>query len=169
MATNFYHLPGFSCFTMAQLFGGSGFIACFIGGMLFGKINKNQKSELLEASEGSGEILSLITWVIFGSVVVTAYLEYFTIRVVIYALLSITLIRIIPVLLALTNTGLPFKERLFIGWFGPRGLASVVFAIMVLEVDLPNNDTIMTTTICTIIFSILAHGISANPLIKRLN
>jgi NhaP-type Na+/H+ or K+/H+ antiporter len=159
----------FSCFTMAQLFGGSGFIACFIGGMLFGKINKNQKSELLEASEGSGEILSLITWVIFGSVVVTAYLEYFTIRVVIYALLSITLIRIIPVLLALTNTGLPFKERLFIGWFGPRGLASVVFAIMVLEVDLPNNDTIMTTTICTIIFSILAHGISANPLIKRLN
>ncbi len=159
----------FSCFAMAQLFGGSGFIACFTGGMLFGKINKNRKLELLKASEGSAEILSLITWVIFGSVVVSAYLEYFTISVVIYAILSLTLIRIIPVLLSLTKTAISFKERMFIGWFGPRGLATIVFAIMVLGVDLPNKDTIMTTAICTVLFSILAHGFSANPLIKRLN
>ncbi len=159
----------FSCFVIAQLLGGSGFIACFIGGMLFGKINKSRKLKLLEASEGSGEILSLITWIIFGSVVVSTYLENFTISVVIYAILSLTLVRIIPVLLSLTKTGLPFKERLFMGWFGPRGLASVVFAIMVLEVDLPNIDTILITAICTILFSILAHGFSANPLIKKLS
>ena len=158
----------FSCYAIAQMLGGSGFIACFTGGMLFGKINKNRKLELIEASESSGEILSLITWVIFGSVVVSTYIEYFTISVIIYAILSLTLVRIIPVLLSLTKTGLPFKERLFMGWFGPRGLASIVFAIMVLKVDLPNKDTIMITAICTILFSILAHGFSANPLIKKL-
>lgn len=158
----------FSCFAMAQLLGGSGFIACFSGGILFGKINKNRKLELLEASEGSGEILSMITWIIFGSVVIGSYIKDFTFNVVLYAIASLTLVRILPVLLSLSKTSLSIKEKMFIGWFGPRGLASVVFAIIVLDIDLPNKDTIMITAICTILFSILAHGLSANPIIKRL-
>jgi len=158
----------FSCFAMAQLIGGSGFIACFSGGILFGKINKKRKLELLEASEGSGEILSMIIWVIFGSVVIGSYINDLTFSVVLYAIASLTLVRILPVLLSLSRTSLSIKEKLFMGWFGPRGLASVVFAIIVLEVELPNMGTIMITAICTILFSILAHGFSANPIIKRL-
>jgi NhaP-type Na+/H+ or K+/H+ antiporter len=73
----------------------------------------------------------------------------------------------VPVLLVLTGTGLRLNSKLFIGWFGPRGLASVVFIIIVLGEKLPNADTLSTTVVCTVVLSILAHGLTANPLAKR--
>ena len=159
----------FSCFTLAQLAGGSGFIACFTGGLLYSALNRKYKHDILEEAEGIGDTLSMLTWVIFSSVIIAANLRHFTWDVVIYALLSLTLIRIIPVLISLINTGISWKEKLFIGWFGPRGLASIVFAIIVFEIELPHKETIILTAVCTILLSIILHGFTANPFIKILN
>ena len=159
----------FSCFTAAQLAGGSGFIACFTGGLLYSVINRKYKHELLEASEGAGDTLSMLTWFIFGSVVIAKNIRFFTWETIIYALLSLTLIRMIPVLLALIKTGLPWKEKLFISWFGPRGLASIVFAIIVFDIGMPHKETIILTAIFTILLSVISHGFTANPFIRRLN
>ena len=89
-------------------------------------------------------------------------------QVVLYAVLSLTLIRMIPVLLSLKGMKLRTDEKLFISWFGPRGLASIVFAIIVLNKHLPGGTTIVLTVVCTIILSILGHGLSAHPLINAL-
>lgn len=161
----------FSCFIVAQIVGGSGFIACFAGGFIFGIMNKKFKStkKLVESAEGSGDTLSLITWLIFGSIVVAAIIHKLTWEIAVYAILSLTLIRIVPVLLSLIHTGMSGKEKLFIGWFGPRGLASIVFAIMVLDIPLPHGETIVTTVACTIALSVILHGFTAKPFIKLLN
>ena len=87
---------------------------------------------------------------------------------VLYALLSLTLIRMLPVFLALFGKELRTDEKLFTGWFGPRGLASVVFAVIVFNEQLPGGETITITVVCTVILSILLHGISAKPLVAAL-
>jgi NhaP-type Na+/H+ or K+/H+ antiporter len=156
------------CFALAQWMGGSGFIACFIGGLLFGWRVDQHKSKLLLAAEGTGDTLALITWVVFGASVVGRSIDSFTWQVVVYALLSLTIIRMLPVFLVLTGMNLRTDEKLFMGWFGPRGLASIVFAVIVLNEHLPGGDTISMTVVCTILFSILVHGLSANPLVASL-
>ena len=81
----------------------------------------------------------------------------------------LALIRMLPVYFSLIKTGLPLKDKLFIGWFGPRGLATIVFAIIVLDVPLPHQRTIIITTVCVILASVVLHGFTANPFIKLLN
>lgn len=83
-------------------------------------------------------------------------------------MLSLTVVRMVPVFLALAGADLRVDEKLFMGWFGPRGLASIVFAVIVLNKHLSGGDTITMTVVCTITLSIVAHGISANPLIAGL-
>ena len=157
-----------ACFAVAQWLGGSGFIAAFAGGLLFGGIQKRHKHELLLAAEGTGDTLALITWVVFGAVVVGDSMANFTWQVLVYALLSLTVIRMLPVFLVLSGTGLRTDEKLFMGWFGPRGLASIVFGVIVLGEQLPGAGTITTAVALTIILSIIAHGISANTLARAL-
>jgi len=159
----------FFCYNTAQLLGGSGFIACFSGGLLYGFVNKKHKLDLLQAAEGIGDTLSLTTWGIFGAIVIPTFLRQFTWDILLYSILSLTIIRMMPVLISLINTGLSLKEKLFMAWFGPRGLASIVFAILVLEVHLPHKSTIILTVVCTIFMSIIAHGITAIPFIKSLH
>lgn len=157
------------CFAMAQALGGSGFIASFSGGLFYGAINRKHKLDLLIAAEGLGDTLSLMTWVVFGAIIIESYLPHFTWQIILYALLSLTFIRIIPVFISLIRTGISFREKLFIAWFGPRGLASIVFAVIVMGVGFPHNSTIILTVVCTILFSVILHGISANASIKGLN
>jgi len=152
-----------TCFATAQWLGGSGFIAAFTGGLLFGYVERKHREMLLRAAEGTGDTFALITWVIFGSAVVGQALGYFSWRIVLYAVLSLTVIRMLPVYLSLTGTGLSGESKLFIGWFGPRGLASIVFGVIVLNAGLPEGGTMAMVVACTIILSILAHGVSANP------
>ncbi|MBN1345893.1 MAG: cation:proton antiporter [Phycisphaerae bacterium] len=153
-----------TCFATAQSLGGSGFIASFVGGLTFGGLTKQHKGRLLEAAEGTGGVFSLLTWVVFGVAVVGSSIEHFTWRIVLYAVLSLTIVRIVPVLLSLIGTGLRMESKLFIGWFGPRGLASVVFIIIVLGKHLPGRETLAMTVVCTVLLSILAHGLTAMPL-----
>ena len=153
----------FGCFAVAQFLGGSGFIAAFTGGLLFDVLTKQDRDEFLRAAEGTGDTLALITWVIFGSAVVGKAVGYFSWFDLLYAVLSLTLIRILPVFLVLSGTGMSTEDKLFVGWFGPRGLASIVFGVIVLNANLPNSGPIAVTVVCTIMLSILAHGITANP------
>lgn len=151
------------CFTMAQYLGGSGFIAAFSGGLLFGILEKNMRDKFLQAADGTGDTLALITWVIFGAAVVGNVLDSLSWPVFFYAVLSLTVIRMLPVFLALTGSSISTEGKLFMGWFGPRGLASIVFAIIVLNHKLPAHHEIIMTVACTIILSIIVHGITANP------
>ncbi|BHH84468.1 cation:proton antiporter [Desulforhopalus sp. 52FAK] len=156
------------CFTSAQLAGGSGFIAAFAGGMLFGWLARRHKEELLVSAEATGDTLAMVTWVIFGAAVVGPSLSSFTPVVLVYSLVSLTLVRMLPVFICLHGTQLSAADKLFIGWFGPRGLASIVFGVIVLGEHLPGGDTISTTMICTVLLSVILHGVSANPLVKAL-
>jgi NhaP-type Na+/H+ or K+/H+ antiporter len=155
-----------ACFAAAQFLGGSGFIAAFSGGLLFGALAKQHREEFLLAAEGTGNIMALITWVIFGAAVVSKAIGNFSWLVVLYSILSLTLIRMLPVFFSLTGLRANNESKLFVGWFGPRGLASVVFAVIVLNANLPNGGVLAMTVVCTVIFSIIFHGISANPWAK---
>jgi NhaP-type Na+/H+ or K+/H+ antiporter len=155
-------------FAAAQLIGGSGFIAAFVGGLLFGALATEHKHAFLLAAEGTGDTAALVTWVVFGAAIVGHSIDHIVWEAVVYALLSLTAVRMLPVFLALTGTGLSAAEKLFVGWFGPRGMASIVFAVIVLQAQLPGSDVLRQTVLYTIIFSIIAHGVTANPLVAAL-
>ena len=150
------------CFATAQALGGSGFIACFLGGLFFGGRLGEHREKLVRAAEGTGGTLALLTWVVFGAAVVGQSLASFHLDIVLYAVLSLTVIRMLPVFLCLAGTTARTESRLFIGWFGPRGLASIVFAVIVLDAALPNAQTLAQVVVWTVMLSILAHGVSAN-------
>jgi len=157
-----------AAFALAQVLGGSGFIAAFVGGLLFGALVKEHKHRLLLAAEGTGDTLALITWVVFGAAVVGQSVGSFSWQTMAYAVISLTVVRMLPVFLALAGFKLRTDEKLFMGWFGPRGLASIVFAVIVLNEKLPGGDTISMTVVCTIALSVIAHGLSATPLVGAL-
>lgn len=157
-------LIALTCFTLSQAIGGSGFIAAFVGGLIFDYRYRDNKSELLIGANGLGKILTAIVWIVFGSLVTTHIIHRITWDIFLYALASLTVIRIIPVLICLLPNRLTGFQKFFIAWFGPRGLASIVFAALVFEEQLPHGELILLTTACTILLSVFAHGISAVPM-----
>lgn len=152
------------CFTAAQAMGGSGFIACFVGGLVF-NLRYPRHHELLRGAETVGDGLALLTWVVFGATIVWQAIDRITLPILAYALLSLTVVRMLPVYLSLMGATLAPRDRLFVGWFGPRGLASIVFALLILDTGLPHLETIEATIACTILLSVIAHGMTANPLV----
>ncbi|QQZ40034.1 cation:proton antiporter [Pseudomonas sp. SK3(2021)] len=163
-------LPGLAilCFAAAQTVGGSGFIAAFTGGLLASHLFSGQKHHLLKAGEEFASLLSVITWVVFGAMVIPWAWSSLTLNIWIYSVLSLTAIRVLPVLISLTGTRFNFETRLFIGWFGPRGLATIVFAVMVLDYPLNAGHSLVATAACTVLLSVALHGLSANPWVARL-
>jgi sodium/hydrogen antiporter len=157
-----------ACFAAAQAAGGSGFIACFVGGLLLSGLGERHKEEFLRGAEHMGEALALLTWVLFGGVVVARMIDRATWPALLYAVLSLTVARMLPVYLCLIGTRLNRADKLSIGWFGPHGLATIVFAILVLDAKLPGNDTIILAAGWTVLLSVIAHGVSANPLVKAM-
>jgi len=151
-------------FSIAQSLHGSGYIAAFTGGMLFGYLEKESTHKLILAAEGTGETLALVTWMLFGAMVIGPAFKMFSWEVVIYALLSLTVVRMLPVYLSLAGLGESVSSKLFLGWFGPRGLASIVFAIIVINEKVPNAELLALVVICTVFLSLIAHGMSANPM-----
>jgi len=152
-----------ACFAAAQAAGGSGFIACFVGGLLLSGLHARHKEELLRGAAHMGEALALLTWVVFGGIVVARMIDRITWPALLYAMLSLTVVRMLPVFLCLIGTRTSTTDKLFIGWFGPRGLATIVFAVLVLDEKLPGNDTIMLAAGWTVLLSVITHGVTANP------
>jgi len=151
-------------FAVAQSLHGSGYIAAFVGGMLFGHLAKEATHNLVLAAEGTAESLAMVTWLLFGAAVVAENMGLLTWEILLYSLLSLTVIRIVPIFLSLTGSGESTSSRLFLGWFGPRGLASIVFAIIVLDAELPGSHFLAIVVVTTVFLSLVAHGVTAKPL-----
>lgn len=164
-------MPGLAllCFALAQTLGGSGFIAAFVGGLLMGRRLGDHKHAYMDSCEGYGDLLSVVIWMVFGATLMPMLPDLLHWQYWLYAVASLTLLRMLPVWLSLLGTGLKPELILFIGWFGPRGLASIVFAVMVLQHEpaLLGQEPIIATVLCTIILSVILHGISANPWVRR--
>ena len=156
-----------ACFAIAQSLHGSGYIAAFTGGILFGFFAKHDTHKLVLVAEGTSEVLAMATWIAFGTAVLGGALDYFSWSVVLYSVLSLTVIRMLPIFLSLTGTGERADSKLFLAWFGPRGLASIVFAIIVINKGVPGGRLIGLVVACTVFLSVIAHGVTANPLAAR--
>ncbi len=152
-------------FSIAQSVHSSGFIAVFVAGLIFDRFtDKGLTEQLVEDSEHIADFTSLLIWCLFGYV--CSYLVFPEInwQVTVFAILSVTLIRIIPVMLSLQFTKLNIKERFTFAWFGPRGLASIVFTLMVIDTQIENKYQIATVAMTTILFSVFIHGMSTKPI-----
>ena len=142
--------------------------------MLCGRIGCRQappdrEERSLGGAIATGEALALLTWVEFGIGALAQIIPRLTWVSLTYAVLSLTVIRMVPVVLCLAGTGMHLADKLFIAWFGPRGLATIVFGIIVLNEKLPGNDTIIAVAGGTVLLSVIAHGISANPLVNFIS
>lgn len=157
-------LAAFS-FAAAELVSGNGFIAAFIGGMVFGNTIRHPCIFLFEFMESQGQLLMLITFLIFGTTLLPEGIAHFNLTILLYAVLSLTVIRMVPVAIALLGTGLSLPTQLFLGWFGPRGLASILFVLLILEEShLKHHEELLSITVVTVALSALLHGVSAAPL-----
>jgi NhaP-type Na+/H+ or K+/H+ antiporter len=153
---------------IAVALGGSGFIAAFVAGGLFGRLVPREAEQASRLSEEIGGLLGGITFLAFGAVLLGPTLQNLTWQIVLYAILSLTLIRMLPVAIAMLGSGARPQTTAFLGWFGPRGLASIVFAVLVVdEAHLSGTNTILLTVYTTIGLSVFAHGVSAAPLARR--
>ena len=144
--------------------GGSGFIAAFVGGFATGATVGDVEEAATDFSEAEGELLLLVVFFLVG-VVATSLLGTLDWTIVLYAILSLTIIRMLPVAISLVGTKLRRSSVLFVGWFGPRGLASIVLVLVALEEPAlaPLAPQIATIVLVTVILSVFAHGISAQP------
>jgi NhaP-type Na+/H+ or K+/H+ antiporter len=153
-------------YALAVTLGGSGFIAAFVGGMTFGALAERKASAVTLFTEETGGLLAGVTWIGFGALALGLAIPHVTWQVVLYAALSLTLVRMLPVAVAMLGRGARAPTVAFIGWFGPRGLATVVFALLVLERGVPESQTLLTTVVVTVALSVILHGLTSAPLVR---
>ncbi len=152
---------------LADARGGSGFIAAFVGGVAFGLITRGDDSTA-EFGEELGSLLNGITLIVFGALVLGARWSHLDATDLAYAVLSLTIVRMVPVAIAMLGSGARRPTVLFLGWFGPRGLASIVFGVIVVEESgLPHTAELVDALTITVALSVLAHGLTAAPLVRR--
>jgi NhaP-type Na+/H+ or K+/H+ antiporter len=154
-------------YTSAVAVGGNGFVAAFCGGLAFGTCAGHRAPAALVFVEQVGGLASLLVWLAFGAIAVPTMLAHFVPLSIVYAVLSLTVVRMLPVALASIGAGLDRNTILFVGWFGPRGLASLVFALLALEAVGPVSDEAVGVITATVLLSVVAHGVSAAPLAAR--
>jgi NhaP-type Na+/H+ or K+/H+ antiporter len=146
---------------------GNGFVAAFVAGLVFGNsAGRGGVREVFYVEQTAG-FVSVLTWLLFGAVAVPVVVDHTDWRVIVYAVLSLTVVRMLPVALALIGTGLNPPTVAFIGWFGPRGLASIIFALIAVEELDSDVDRAVAVIGMTVLLSVFAHGLSAKPLAKR--
>ncbi len=154
-------------FACAEHVGGNGFIAAFVAGMMLGQWTRGRCEWLYDFLEAEGQLLMLLVFLAFGVSFAAPAVEMASSKTAGYAILSLTVIRMVPVAIALVGTGVRFQTVLFIGWFGPRGLASILFGILVLDhADVPHEAQLFELVMLTVLFSVVAHGITAAPLAR---
>jgi NhaP-type Na+/H+ or K+/H+ antiporter len=144
---------------------GNGFIAAFVGGLAFGSVlPRREEDSVLSFDAQAGDLLSLVVWFLFGAVMVTA-LGDVTWQTAVFVVLAVTVVRMVPVAVALARSGLTPATVAFMGWFGPRGLASLVFGLIAFDsLSGTEADTVISAVTLTVLVSVVAHGVSARPL-----
>jgi sodium/hydrogen antiporter len=152
----------------ASALDGSGFIAAFVGGLVFRGVIKRDPGEMNRLTEEVGSVLSGVTFVIFGAILLGPALGELSWELALYAVLSLTLVRMVPVAIAMLDSHDRLPTLGFLGWFGPRGLASIVFAVIIIEESrLPHEHLIFLAVYLTVGLSVFAHGLTAAPLADR--
>jgi NhaP-type Na+/H+ or K+/H+ antiporter len=147
---------------------GNGFIAAFVGGLAFGTTGGRRGEPLVPFVEETGALVSLLVWLAFGAVALVPAMKTLTWPMVLYAILSLTVVRMVPVAVALAGTRLGWATVSLVAWFGPRGLASVVFALLALEeLGSPTAGHAVAVITITVLLSVVLHGVTAEPLAAR--
>ena len=147
---------------VADHYGGSGFIAAFVAGLVFGRMIQHMDKTVADFADDLGTALTMLAFALFGGVFLAKNLEVFTLATVAYALLSLTIVRMIPVSIAMARSDLDRWTRLFMGWFGPRGLASIIFAAVVVEeAGIEYGSVVVAAMIVTVTLSVFLHGATA--------
>ncbi|MEM7050979.1 MAG: cation:proton antiporter [Acidobacteriota bacterium] len=167
MSPSFHRLSGLGiallAFAGAELVHGNGFIAAFCAGATLGN-SARSIAKIEEFAETESELLTLLVFLVFGGAMLPAALHHVNGLTVLYAVLSLTVIRMLPVALSLLGSGLERWKVLFLGWFGPRGIASILFALLVIEgVGAGEHDGLLPIISITVLLSVIAHGLTAGP------
>ena len=153
---------------LAAPLGGSGFIAAFVAGFVFGMLHRDTEGETTYLLDELGGLANSVTFLVFGAAIAGTVLADLTWRAVVYGVLSLTVVRMLPVAVALVGTHARVRTVAFVGWFGPRGLASIVFTVIALESgSLAHASEITVAVVFTIVLSVYLHGLSARPLTDR--
>ena len=152
-------------FALAEMVHGNGFIAAFFAGLMLGTKTENVRERLKEFGEAESQAFVLIIFLLFGMIVVPMVWQYWDFSAWLYAVLSLTIIRMLPVAVSLIGAKLPRFDVLFIGWFGPRGIASVLYLLlMVIKIGSEGFEPVISVIVLTVLLSILLHGLTAVPL-----
>jgi NhaP-type Na+/H+ or K+/H+ antiporter len=155
-------------YSIALLAGLNGFIAAFLAGMAFGTVDHHNDEAVLRFTEEAGTLLSLLVWFLFGAVMLVPGLRDAGWRDLLFALLALSVLRMVPVALSLLGTGLDRVTVAFVGWFGPRGLASVVFGLIAVDALAPEQSKVVLAAVTvTVALSVVLHGVSSSPLAAR--
>jgi NhaP-type Na+/H+ or K+/H+ antiporter len=155
-------------YALALELGANGFVAAFVAGLTFGSMfESDDRDATIEFDAQVGELLSWVVWFLFGAVMTTA-LGATTWQTVVFAIGALTVVRIAAVAVALAGARLHALTVIFIGWFGPRGLASIVFGLIAYDaLGGHDGDVVLATVTLTVLVSVVAHGVSASPLSRR--
>ena len=152
-------------FSGANLADGNGFVAAFLGGLFLAVRDQGLRERMRAFAEADGTQFMLLVFLLFGLAIVPAAAPHWTLAHLAYAVLSLTVVRMVPVALSLAGSGVDRAGVLFIGWFGPRGIASVLYlTLMIDELGLAGHETVVAVVSLPVLLSILAHGASATPL-----
>jgi len=158
----------FGAFQLAEALHGNGFISAFVGGLAFGNTLGKRCKFLFEFAESEGQLLILATFMVFGAIMIPIGFANFSASTIIFAILALTVWRIVPVAISLLRTRVTAVTSGFLGWFGPRGLASILFALLIIEEsEVHHKEQILVATVITVTLSILFHGFSAAPAARR--
>ena len=158
----------FGAFALAEVVEGNGFIAAFVVGLTFGNTLKQKCLFLYEFAESEGQILILLTFTAFGAAMIPQAIDAVTINHIFFAILALTVLRMLPIHLSLLGTGIKPVTSAFLGWFGPRGLASILFVLLILEeAELTNAASLFAIVTVTVTLSVALHGMTAGPAARR--
>jgi NhaP-type Na+/H+ or K+/H+ antiporter len=151
-------------FYFADLVGGNGFMSAFFSGLVFGNVARRVCGPIYEFGEAEGELLILLTFMLFGAVMVPEAIGVLNWRTILYALISLTIVRMAPVAISLVGKGLSTPSKLYVGWFGPRGAASILYVLLVVDKhNFSGESIIFTVTVITVLLSVFLHGLTAVP------
>lgn len=155
-------------FAVAEVCYGNGFIAAFVAGLTYGNLHVSYSKFLHEFTETESQFLSYLTFFLFGALILPEAIPHITGPIFLYACLSLTLVRMLPVALSMMGMKLDLATTAFMGWFGPRGLASLLFALLILEdLHVMQAEFVQTVVATTVLLSVILHGITAAPFSKK--
>lgn len=159
---------GIGAFAAAEAVTGNGFVAAFVAGLAFGATARPHCQGAYEFATDEAELLALLTFLFFGATVAGPALGELTWQIAVFAALCLTVVRLIPVAISLTGSGLQLPTVAYVAWFGPRGLASIVFGLFILEeAALAGGDAIFLVVTFTVLASVVLHGVTSYALSER--